>query len=600
MKTRNQWLQKFRKVKRGEKPSGFLNVTVPIVVHHEEVASDGSKTEWTTQETKTRQVGLYEYNQTVPFTKRCGTIYRTLFASYFISSRQKYIWRTEQHWVTCNGYLDDKKIRKHIEGKEIYGVRAGEFTNCIVIDLDLHNGCKEVATRQLDVILNHFHGSRKCHYSVSRSGVHVIIMLEKPTRTDAARAWLRTELQAIDTDELKELALSHNMRSISDMEIKPSKKDGWRLPFARGRVTYLDEPVEGNDAETFGRYIEWLVEPSYAPREHVFKFICDYLQEEEQTPQPQKKKVATAKKQTKIQGILGSLGKMKNCYRQKLVDFWNGKVTPADSLNVGIALTARMLPFYYDDADDAIDFIEELVDDLPDDSFSDRLSTGNRKEVSRVIRDTVCKVFDNNTGQPQVDESNVKLKFTKEAWDRAGFSLIDRATWDRASSSLGKYFHFIEPAQIKALSFLADILKVDLETCAEVTRQIIRIGHTERELSIGYFAKVLKSFGINVRHDGRVNQYLNALTQMGWLIKIREYWAGGSRARTYIAGNEFYPQVRNTSSPTPAHTHVSSISVPLYVDEDDLALAMGRKMPPMTTEEQSKPPPWTVFASSAC
>ncbi len=37
---------------------------------------------------------------------------------------------------------------------------------------------------------------------------------------------------------------------------------------------------------------------------------------------------------------------MKNCYRQKLVDFWNGKVTPADSLNVGIVLTARMLPFY--------------------------------------------------------------------------------------------------------------------------------------------------------------------------------------------------------------------------------------------------------------
>jgi len=143
-------------------------------------------------------------------------------------------------------------------------------------------------------------------------------------------------------------------------------------------------------------------------------------------------------------------------------------------------------------------------------------------------------------------------------------------------------------------------LKVDLETCAEVTRQIIRIGHTERELSIGYFVKVLRSFGINVRHDGRVNQYLNALTQMGWLIKIREYWAGGRRARTYIAGNEFYAQVRNTSSPAPAHTHVSSISVPLYVEEDDLALAMGRKMPPRITEEQSKPPPWPVLATSAC
>jgi len=240
------------------------------------------------------------------------------------------------------------------------------------------------------------------------------------------------------------------------------------------------------------------------------------------------------------------------------------------------------------------------VDNLPDHSFSDRLSTGNRKEVSRAIRNSVYKVYDDNGGQPQVDESNVKLKFTKQAWDRSGFDLTDRSTWDRASSSLGKYFHFTEPAQIKALSYLADILKVDLETCAEVTRQIIRIGHTERELSIGYFAKVLRSFGINVRHDGRVNQYLNALTQMGWLIKIREYWAGGHRARTYIAGNEFYAKVRDTSSHTPAHAHVSSVSVPLYVEEDDLALAMGRKMPPKATEEQSKPPPWPVSASSAC
>ena len=106
--------------------------------------------------------------------------------------------------MTCKGYLDDRKIRKHIEGKEIYGVRAGEFTNCVVIDLDLHNGKKKVFLRQLRVIMDHFHGSRAVHYSVSKSGVHVIIMLDRPTRTDAARAWLRKELESLDTEELKE------------------------------------------------------------------------------------------------------------------------------------------------------------------------------------------------------------------------------------------------------------------------------------------------------------------------------------------------------------------------------------------------------------
>ena len=160
------------------------------------------------------------------------------------------------------------------------------------------------------------------------------------------------------------------------------------MPFARGRVTYVDEPLVANDATTFEQYIFWLAKPSYAPLEQVFAYICDYLQEKEQPAQ--KKNVSTAaKKQVTNNVVLGSLGKMKNCYRQKLMDFWNGKVTPADSLNAAIVLTARMLPFYYDDADDAIAFIEGLVDALPDTSFSDRLSTGNRKEVSRVIRDSV-------------------------------------------------------------------------------------------------------------------------------------------------------------------------------------------------------------------
>ena len=41
-----------------------------------------------------------------------------------------------------------------------------------------------------------------------------------------------------------------------------------------------------------------------------------------------------------------------------------------------------------------------------------------------------------------IEESNAKLKFTKAAWDRVGFNLTDRTTWERASASLGKHFNF--------------------------------------------------------------------------------------------------------------------------------------------------------------
>ncbi len=610
MKTRNQWLiQNLRQVKRGEKPADWLKVTVPIFTHHEEQNIDGTITKWTTQETKFKKVALYTQAQTKPYKRLCGTVLRALYAGYFVSGRTKYIWWTEGHWVTCkNGYLDARKIRAHIEGKEIYGIRSAENanTNCVVVDLDLHSGSKEVVLRQLRVLLEHFHGCRKTHYSISPRGVHIIVMLDKPTPIDTARAWLRNELAILDTEELKDLALAHTMHPISELEIKPSTKDGWRLPFARGRVTYTNEPLTGSDDKTFERYIEWLRHPTYASLEQVFKFICGQLVEEEKKEAVEKKPKQPKKVVPKVRKdvVLGSLGRMKNCFRQRLVEFWNGKMTPADTLNTAIALTARMLPFYYDSEEDAIEFLEGLVDDLPDTSFSDRLECGDRKGVSRVIRNTVRRVFDANGGQPRVEESNRKLLETKMAWDGAGFSLIDRSTWGRSSSSVGRYFNFISAMHIKALGYLAGILKTDITTCADATRQIIRIAFRERQLPVAYVAAVLKSFGICVRHDGRVNEYITALRKMRWLVKVRESNADEHRARVYVTGDEFIALVEDresaSSTSTPHTQQGTMLSVPPLWRYETLEAAMDWKTPSLACEEEERPPPLPVFEPIEC
>jgi len=190
MKTRNQWLQQLRHVHRGEEPCGWLTITIPGVIRHELRNTDGSVEHWSTEDIRTRRVPLYAYQQTAAFQRLCPTVLRALYTSYFVTGRTKYIWRCNDDWVTCKGYLDNDKIKAHIEGREIYGVRAGDLTNCLVIDLDLHGGCKEVVVRQLHVIVGHFHGTRRVHYSLSRRGVHVIIILDRPTPLDAARAWL--------------------------------------------------------------------------------------------------------------------------------------------------------------------------------------------------------------------------------------------------------------------------------------------------------------------------------------------------------------------------------------------------------------------------
>jgi hypothetical protein len=265
-----------------------------------------------------------------------------------------------------------------------------------------------------------------------------------------------------------------------------------------------------------------------------------------------------------------------------------------------------MLPFYYEDEDDAIDFIEKLVDDLPGIYFSDRLVKGDMKEVSRIIRDAVHQVYGGNGGQARVAESDSKLALTKKAWDRGGFSLIDRSTWKRTPSSLGRYFNFTSAVHIKAIAYLAGILKTDIETCADVTRQILRIAHQERYLPVAYFAAVLKSFDICVRHDGRVNEYINALAKMRWLVKLSESSADDHRARAYATGDEFSALVgeREESdclSTTNTHNaYEPMLSVPLFLRDSDLEAAMGWKTPHSSNEEQERPPHWAISEPFAC
>ena len=129
-------------------------------------------------------------------------------------------------------------------------------------------------------------------------------------------------------------------------------------------------------------------------------------------------------------------GKLRGRYAQVLVDFWMGRNNPPDSLNCIIILTARMLPCYFDDPDDAIEFVEGLVDGLPDVSFSNRLTGNGRKEVSRIIRQSVDAVFSDNGRQHDPELSSSKLGKVFAAWQRKGFSLVDRASWGSCSRAV--------------------------------------------------------------------------------------------------------------------------------------------------------------------
>src|SRR5262249_13877981 len=145
-------------------------------------------------------------------------------------------------------------------------------------------------------------------------------------------------------------------------------------------------------------------------------------------------------------------------------------------------------PFFDKTEQEAIDLIETYIDDLPDWSFSDRLTSGSRADVRRVVKNTVRQAYHGNTGQPDPITSSDKLKTTAQAWKRKGFNPSDKTTWNKATAnatiSLAEDFTF-SPQEIQRLTQLLPLLNTDLPTTANVVRYVLRLvkGH-QGELAI--------------------------------------------------------------------------------------------------------------------
>ena len=147
------------------------------------------------------------------------------------------------------------------------------------------------------------------------------------------------------------------MRPIADWEIYPDPKQSFRLPLARGRVTFLDKSYEKVD---LGTYVGWQIEPTYCSVEEAMETIFSIIQPVDGSQPKKQKEKSKPQNPTPKVAAESVFGKLRGRYAQVLVDFWTGRNNPPDSLNCAIILTARMMPYYFDDPDDAIDFIEGL------------------------------------------------------------------------------------------------------------------------------------------------------------------------------------------------------------------------------------------------
>ena len=354
------------------------------------------------------------------------------------------------------------------------------------------------------------------------------------------RLWSRTSdlMRKYITDKKTHLALLN--------------EDGFRLPLARGRIVLLDKPC--GDLES---YLEWQVEPHYCSLDAALTAIFKVI-----LPLPMESKDGKKEKKNKkiILEVGRVFGSLRGKYASVLVDFWLGHNNPPDSLNSAIMLTARMLPFYFNNQPDAVDYLEELIDGLPDASFSDRMVAGKRKAISSIVRQSVKTAYDGNGHQSDPQLSTKKLAKTFQAWTNRGFSLVDRSTWRNSGVVLGDDFSFSNK-ELEGIAYFSQILKVDVQTAADATRHLLRllVGNPTGQMSVSYAKKLLVGFGVRCGHHGKVNEFLNALAQAGWIAQVAGY-IPGRRGKLWQVGERMlkkFPSSITTNNPLSPSIFVS-------------------------------------------
>lgn len=303
-KTKSQWDLLNRKVRKQESPKGEVAFSVL-----KRTGSSGTIHEDGTEEHREPEVvvdvqraKLYDEEQTRPYNPSPLELAHRAYYGNFVghTSRDYYIWITDEGWIWSYGLLGRQRVRSHIYGKSEYGVIGGggsevETTRFGLIDHDLHeNGDLEVFLEQQRVLIAEFYGRDGWHFQVKNEhagGAHLIQVVPETYLSDY-RQQLRTRLQQLDTQhpQLAQRAKTVGMRTLGQLEIYPDTTNGIRLPLASGRTALLDRPLslipncKGRLVQDVVGYIKWISDPqrSYMESDDVYDYIRARLAE----PQP--------------------------------------------------------------------------------------------------------------------------------------------------------------------------------------------------------------------------------------------------------------------------------------------------------------------------
>ncbi len=297
-KTRAAWKRAFRRVDKGEKPTG-------VVVVEQTRRFDTIDAEYTIE----KSYNLFHISQTRPIRKTPLNVAQHQFWEHFVrhGDRNRLIrwtkgeWKRDEHgekwwdettdlwgWRTYPEHFSFDQCLDHLSGKEIYGVFGANTSSYLLIDLDLHNQPLDVFLKRFRALLDAFWGKWRCHFQVSNEkagGVHIILFFGIQSPLETRRGWILKELARLDEKHPGlDFTKVRGDKRVLNIEVYPDPSKGHRLPLCRGRTLLLDKPLplverRGKDVQDVLGYMNWLKNPDrkHMAKDEVFDFVMQTL-----------------------------------------------------------------------------------------------------------------------------------------------------------------------------------------------------------------------------------------------------------------------------------------------------------------------------------
>jgi hypothetical protein len=575
LRTRGSWKRAGLKIKKGVAPRGELR------------NPDGEFT-WDK---------LYAVQDTERVKLSVADQWRDLYWKLFVKDHnqnepQRYIWwsKTRDDWVTVKArsgtqvvggqyrspYLRRGDIKNHLACLDIYGVFGGPVTRWLAIDLDRHDLARNPVTpahtavflAQFRVLLDEFWGKEGCHFQVKEQdaeGVHLFLILPGKTPLAEAARGLRERLKALDDrhPELAARARVLGMRTLAALEVYPDPNNGFRLPLGTGRTMLLDRPLSfvpnrrRRLVQDVPGYMGWLRDPAkkYMLPDEVVRYLEGRLKPEPAPATPQTPVPCRQPRQTSRHGRATSSipHKLKGCYRETMIDYWESRLVEPNMLDAMILVTARILPFQNKDEEEGIQVLDGLVDGLTDLRVSSRLgSARGRAQIDKTIRQAARLAY---RIEPSLQSE--KLRKAAAAFERRGFRLDDRSTWHRKSD----FAWDASELAIIEREVLPMFPAANLEEVAAALKHFLKYMHGKAsgEVAIKMFHLPFSRYpSITLGNTAKRTVFKNKLLEVGWLYIRAGHFPGTAgrkgRATAYaVAGSVS----RKLSQPQPAEACIS-------------------------------------------